>query len=65
MPHDMPPTEITMPDGQKMSLADFPITVYTLTCGHTGRNYGVLAGDLVFCDDCQTRANITDCRQES
>lgn len=49
---------VTGPDGRKVRLSDLPLTAYTLACGHVGRDYGIIKGDLLFCGTCQTPKRV-------
>jgi len=45
-----------------LSLTDLPISDYTLTCKHTGNDYAVAKGDVLFCEPCaslRTVRNVT------
>ena len=46
-------------NGHKMKLSDIPLHIFTLKCGHQKKDYGVLAGDWYFCDQCEERKKIT------
>lgn len=51
--------KVTGLDGRKVSINDLPLTAYALACGHVGRDYGVLKGDLIFCGTCQTPKRVS------
>ena len=46
-------------DGRRISLADLPLVVFRLSCGHMGREYAVQKRDLIFCSDCGTSKRVT------
>lgn len=35
-----------------------PLVAFVLRCGHPGREYGVTAGDLLWCDTCSDRSAV-------
>lgn len=45
-------------DGNPVSIRDLPLVAFRLTCGHLGRDYGVQARDIVFCDECGTNKRV-------
>lgn len=45
-------------EGKRVSLKDLPLTAYTLKCGHFGRDYAILLGDLVFCEACKDQVRV-------
>ena len=45
-------------DGNPVSIRDLPLVAFRLTCGHLGKDYGIVARDLVFCDDCGTNKRV-------
>lgn len=49
---------ISLSDGRKVSTADLPRAVYTMSCGHKGATPGVMKNDVVFCDHCQTHTTV-------
>lgn len=44
--------------GRRYSLKDLPLVAFTRQCGHMGREYGILMGDLVFCDTCREAKRV-------
>jgi hypothetical protein len=39
-------------EGKRVKLTDLPLVAYSLFCGHTGRDYAINKGDLLFCTPC-------------
>ena len=47
-------------DGRRVTLADFPIIAFSLTCGHVGRERAIRVGDHVFCDTCADTKRVAN-----
>lgn len=46
-------TKIMGPDGKPVRLDEIKLVAYLLSCSHSGRDYGIKKGDLLFCDKCK------------
>jgi hypothetical protein len=44
--------------GQRVKLADLPVIQFIKTCGHPGKDFAVIVGDLVFCDTCRDHSYV-------
>ena len=54
----IPTPTILDAEGNPVSIRDLPLVAFRLTCGHLGRDYGIQARDIVFCDDCGTNKRV-------
>lgn len=55
-----PVPRLRTPDGTTVRLDSLPLVAYSLNCSHLGRDYGILKGDLVFCNDCGTTKKVAN-----
>lgn len=42
----------------RMTVADLPMTVFALACGHTGRERGIAKGDHLWCTECAATKRV-------
>lgn len=55
--HPKPATGKT-PSKAPGQLRRLPLIPFALSCGHVGREYGVRAGDLLWCDACADQRTV-------
>ena len=46
-------------DGKPVSLPDFPLVAFTLSCGHSDRQLAIQKGDNIFCTICQEFCRVS------
>ena len=46
-------------DGKPVSLPDFPLVAFTLSCGHSDRQLAIQKSDNIFCTICQELCRVS------
>lgn len=47
------------PRRRRMTINDLPVAVFTLACGHNGRDRGIAKGDQMWCTSCAATKRVT------
>lgn len=58
----LPASATILVRGKRVKAADIPLAVFTLSCGHVDKGIAVKAGDLHFCDACQSLESVVKSR---
>lgn len=45
--------------GNWVTLDSLPLVAYELNRGHKGRDYAVIKGDVLFCDECRSEGFVS------
>jgi hypothetical protein len=45
--------------GRRLTLADLPMVVFAMSCGHTAKDRVIQVRDWTFCNTCQGRVQVS------
>lgn len=48
--------------GNRIKVSDIPWSIFVMECGHKDKGIAVEAGQVIFCEECQTRRSVVSSR---
>lgn len=48
--------------GNKIKVSDIPWSIFVMECGHKDKGIAVETGQVIFCEECQTRRSVVSAR---
>lgn len=48
--------------GNKIKVSDIPWSIFVMECGHKDKGIAVETGQVIFCEECQTRRSVVSSR---